>query len=78
MLVLTCQLTVLIVVTAACAFWMLFGGDKTPEQYQGRPDARNHTIEVEGMGDPNAMLFSLFRLTLVDEYDYGVSITGHV
>ena len=58
----------------ACAFWMLFGGDKTPERYQGLPDAEDHTVEVQGMGTFPDLLFSLFRLTLVDDYDYDVSI----
>ena len=52
---------------------MLFGGDKTPEAYQGRPDAANHTVTVSGMNTVNALAFSLFRITLVDDYDYDVS-----
>ena len=57
-----------------CAFWMLFGGDKVPEEFQGRPEALNHTITVTGIQDVNALLFSLFRITLVDDYDYDVSV----
>ena len=59
---------------AACAFWMIFGDDKVPQEYQGRPDANNHTMTVNGLETPSALLFSLFRLTLVDEYDYDVSV----
>lgn len=52
---------------------MMFGGDKTPERYQGLPNPSKNTVEVGGMETPGALLFSLFRLTLVDEYDYDVS-----
>ena len=51
---------------------MLFGGDKVPKEYQGRPDSSNYTIVVNGYQDASALFFSLFRLTLVDEYDYDV------
>ncbi|XP_067678848.1 uncharacterized protein [Haliotis asinina] len=47
----------------ACAFWMIFGGDKQKE-------SDGTLIEVDGFGYPTAMMFTLFRLTLVDEYDY--------
>ncbi len=52
---------------------MIFGGDKVPEDYQSLPDSSNYTMQVTGMQDANALLFTLFRLTLVDEYDYDVS-----
>ena len=52
---------------------MLFGGEKVPADYQGLPAASNFTITVDGMDTFDALLFSLFRLTLVDEYDYDVS-----
>ncbi len=58
---------------AACAFWMIFGGNQVPEQNQNDPDPGNFTMTVEGMQNPNALLFTLFRLTLVDDYDYDVS-----
>ncbi|ELU06894.1 hypothetical protein CAPTEDRAFT_184604 [Capitella teleta] len=54
----------------ACAFWMLFGGEKTPPEFQGTPEAANNTIIVDGYKDASSLLFSLFRLTLVDDYDY--------
>ncbi|CAH1772535.1 unnamed protein product [Owenia fusiformis] len=55
----------------ACAFWMIFGGKKLPQSIAGTPAAVNATlIEVNGYGDWNQLLFSMFRLTLVDEYDY--------
>ena len=63
---------VLLFVLAACAFWMMFGGDKTPEKYQGLPEPSDNTVGVEGMEDFGSLMFSLFRLTLVDEYDYEV------
>ena len=53
---------------------MMFGGDKTPEKFQGLPNPRDNTVEVEGMEDFGSLMFSLFRLTLVDEYDYPVSL----
>ncbi len=55
---------------------MIFGGEKTPEEFQGLPDASNYTVTVQGMATFNALLFSLFRLTLVDEYDYQVCINS--
>lgn len=62
---------------SACAFWMIFGGDKVPQAYQGSVEADNNTIIVEGLQDPNALLYSLFRMTLVDDYDYDVSSVLH-
>ena len=58
---------------AGCAFWMMFGGDKTPERYQGLPEPQDNTVSVEGMENFGDLMFSLFRLTLVDEYDFEVS-----
>ena len=52
---------------------MMFGGDRVPEDDEGKPDAANYTITVDGMNNPNALLFTMFRLTLVDDYDYDVS-----
>ena len=53
---------------------MMFGGDRIPEDAEDKPDPQNYTMTVSGMQNPNALLFSLFRLTLVDDYDYDVSI----
>ena len=52
---------------------MIFGGDRIPQDQVGAADEQNATMTVQGMQDPNALLFSLFRLTLVDDYDYDVS-----
>ena len=52
---------------------MMFGGDKVPHAYQGLPGAANYTMTINGMSDPAALLVSLFRITLVDDYDYDVS-----
>ena len=51
---------------------MMFGGTKTMEKYQGLPHAENQTTVVDGYATVDALLFSMFRLTLVDEYDYEV------
>ena len=51
---------------------MMFGGDKAPQRYQGLPDPEENTVTVSGMEDFGALMFSLFRLTLVDEYDFEV------
>ena len=51
---------------------MLFGGARIPENMQGYPGAENFTMTVEGFEDVRASLFTLFRMTLVDEYPYGV------
>ncbi|XP_064605915.1 transient receptor potential cation channel subfamily V member 2-like [Liolophura sinensis] len=52
----------------ACAFWMMFGGKKLPEDLAGTANATE--IVVNRFQHINEVLFSLFRLTLVDEYDY--------
>jgi hypothetical protein len=51
---------------------MLFGGTQVLHEYQGTLEAVNHTIQVDGYDEPGNLLFSLFRLTLVDDYDYDV------
>ena len=53
-----------------CAFWMLFGGTKYTEDYDGNV---NDTLSVEGFEDFGVALFTLFRMTLVDDYPYDVS-----
>ena len=55
---------------------MMFGGTKTIEKYQGLPEAENQTVVVDGYETVDALLFSMFRLTLVDEYDYAVCINA--
>ncbi|XP_069127944.1 uncharacterized protein [Argopecten irradians] len=52
-----------------CAFWMIFGGNRVAYADRHDPNA-NATITVAGFEDFNAVLFTMFRLTLVDEYQY--------
>ncbi|XP_061181626.1 transient receptor potential cation channel subfamily V member 3-like [Saccostrea echinata] len=47
-----------------CAFWMIFGGSKR-DYYD-----YNNIVNVEGYGNFGDVFYSLFRLTLVDEYDF--------
>ena len=59
----------------ASAFWMIFGGtDKKPETVLADEYA-NTTLTVDGYGKIDELLFSMFRLTMVDDYDYAVRIT---
>ena len=51
----------------------MFGGTKIIEKYQDLPYAQNQTTTVNGYETVDALLFSMFRLTLVDDYDYDVS-----
>ena len=52
------------------AFWIIFGGQRLPQDQSNC--APNCTfISVEGMETYPELCFSLFRLTLVDEYDIG-------
>lgn len=55
-----------------CAFWMIFGGNKYPENPDGSAVNKTTTeqITVSGFGQFNGAMFSMFRLTLVDDYDY--------
>ncbi|RUS78045.1 hypothetical protein EGW08_014184 [Elysia chlorotica] len=46
------------------AFWMIFGGTKKAETNSGEE------VVVDGYHKPGQLFFSMFRLTLVDEYDY--------
>lgn len=59
----------------ACAFWMMFGGDKIPYESRGDTSGKAENITVEGYENFQSVLFSLFRLTVVDDYDYAVSVT---
>ncbi|ESO84661.1 hypothetical protein LOTGIDRAFT_168525 [Lottia gigantea] len=52
-----------------CAFWIIFGGDKRAEDDINNPDA-GERIVVSGYEYPGQVLFSIFRLTLVDDYDF--------
>lgn len=46
-----------------CAFWMIFGGSK-----KGYDEPK--ILEVNGYGNFGDVFYSLFRLTLVDDYDF--------
>eukprot|EP00105_Crassostrea_gigas_P041955 XP_019926103.1 PREDICTED: transient receptor potential cation channel subfamily V member 1 isoform X2 [Crassostrea gigas] len=46
-----------------CAFWMIFGGSK---KGYDKPTI----LEVNGYGNFGDVFYSLFRLTLVDDYDF--------
>lgn len=56
---------------------MIFGGNKVAEKDIGKA-TRNETVIVSGYEDFNAVLFSMFRLTLVDDYDYDVSLIDNI
>ena len=57
----------------ACAFWMVFGGTRIPEEALNFQNASDFSMSVAGLGTPGSLMFSLFRLTLVDDYDFDVS-----
>ena len=50
-------------------FWMTYGGTKKAQHND------SEEVMVEGYSYPAELVFSLFRLTLVDDYDYTVSVT---
>ncbi|KAK2177712.1 hypothetical protein NP493_583g02067 [Ridgeia piscesae] len=54
----------------ACAFWMVFGGTRIPEEALNFQNASDFSMSVAGLGTPGSLMFSLFRLTLVDDYDF--------
>lgn len=66
-------------IITVCAFWMIFGGSKKA-YYNDNPDpvnctvncTVNDTVHVDGYGNFGDVFYSLFRLTLVDEYDFDV------
>ena len=53
---------------AVAAFWMIFGGTKKAETNS------EEDVVVDGYHKPGQLFFSMLRLTLVDEYDYEVSL----
>ncbi|XP_076100764.1 uncharacterized protein LOC143069822 isoform X3 [Mytilus galloprovincialis] len=55
------------------AFYMIFGGDKVA--YSGNGAVKADNITVSGYEDFNSALFSLFRLTMVDDYDFDNMLT---
>ncbi|OAF72092.1 hypothetical protein A3Q56_00136 [Intoshia linei] len=55
----------------ACAFWMIFGGVKVLEEHvYNTPILKNQTVELNGWKNPAILMWTLFRITLVDEYNY--------
>ena len=61
----------LLFIISVFAFFMIFGGDKIAYQSSGTANAENAT--VAGYETFNNALFSIFRLTMVDDYDFDVS-----
>jgi len=53
-----------------CAFWMIFGGTKYPEE---GGLSKSDNVTVPGFEKFNDAMFSMWRMTLVDEYSYEVS-----
>lgn len=59
--------------------WMLFGGgDEYPQSVYEHPNFENlkantEKVTVVGMATVYDTLFTMFRLTLVDEWDYEVT-----
>ncbi|XP_064625559.1 uncharacterized protein LOC135486578 isoform X2 [Lineus longissimus] len=56
-------------------FWMIFGGVKIKDKYVESPPTGNTTFVattqvLQGFDNLHKLLFSLFRLTLVDDYPY--------
>ncbi|OAF67744.1 hypothetical protein A3Q56_04422 [Intoshia linei] len=55
----------------ACAFWMLFGGSKVYEKYiYIQPNTPDQITQIPGWETPGIALWTLFRITLVDEYSF--------
>ncbi|KAL4232901.1 hypothetical protein ACF0H5_007588 [Mactra antiquata] len=51
-----------------CAMWMIFGGNKYPVGSAGDPNRTE--VTVPGFATFNEAMFSMWRMTLVDEYSY--------
>jgi len=69
------SVTDIFILNSVCAFWMCFGGNKFKyEERSKAPSLRSENVTVSGYEKFNEVFFSLFRLTLVDDYDYDVSI----
>jgi hypothetical protein len=56
-----------------CAFWVTLGGSRTKEQYLGDGGALYNNFTVSGLESFIDVPLTLFRMTLVDEYDLDVS-----
>ncbi|XP_013391389.1 transient receptor potential cation channel subfamily V member 1 isoform X2 [Lingula anatina] len=56
----------------AIAYWLVFGGEKIQDDSEAFPNPYPHntTVYIKGFEDPARMMFSLFRMTLVENYDY--------
>ena len=57
----------LLLLVLAAVFWMVYGGTKKNQKDPSQ------TVVVSGYQYPAELIFSLFRLTLVDDYDYDVN-----
>ncbi|XP_013392770.1 uncharacterized protein LOC106160659 isoform X2 [Lingula anatina] len=55
----------------SCAYWMLFGGTKVIDDSTLFPNPYgNLTVQATGFQDVGELIFSMFRLSMVDDYDY--------
>ena len=68
-----CHLLQPVSFVTACAFWMIFGGTRIPEDALSFANASDFSMNVAGLATAGSLMFSLFRLTLVDDYDFDVS-----
>ncbi|XP_069128726.1 uncharacterized protein [Argopecten irradians] len=53
-----------------CAYWMIFGGEKVTYETRYKDNNTAEYVTVDGYTRFNDVFFSLFRITLVDDYDY--------
>ena len=72
----TAGLTVIVFILSdlisVCAYWMIFGGNKYTAASAGDPNRTELTIlGFEGFGPT---MWTLYRMTLVDEYPFEVSL----
>jgi len=66
----------------AVAFWMVFGGTVNLQALPANDTCAaanlvnpTYTQTIKGMHVPDEMIFTMYRLTLVDEYDLDVCVT---
>ncbi|CAD5123450.1 DgyrCDS11796 [Dimorphilus gyrociliatus] len=52
------------------AFWMIFGASKRPEKNINEIHLNRTKSSVSGMKTFDMLIFTLFRITLVDDYDF--------
>ncbi|XP_033737812.1 transient receptor potential cation channel subfamily V member 2-like [Pecten maximus] len=53
-----------------CAYWMIFGGERVTYDTRYHDNNTTEYVNVEGFTRFGDVFFSLFRITLVDDYDY--------